>query len=104
MPDSTRDGRPITVVDDPEQSAFTATVDGEVAGRAVYRLRGAAVVFTHTETEPSMQHQGIGNALAGRALDLVAASGRKVVPRCPFIASYIQGHPEYADLVERMGT
>src|SRR5947209_12733270 len=101
MTDTTRDGRPIVVADNPGLSAFTAEVDGEVAARAVYRLQGDVVVFTHTETEPSMQHQGIANVLAGRALDLVAESGRSVVPQCPFIASFIEGHPEYRTLVAR---
>ena len=29
------------------------------------------------------------------------AAGLKVEPLCPFIASYIERHPEYADLVAR---
>ncbi len=100
MTDTTRDGRTITVADDPSESAFTATVDGEIVGRAVYRLKDDVVVFTHTETAPSMQGQGIANVLAGRALDAVAASGRKLVPQCPFISAYIRRHPEYADLID----
>jgi predicted GNAT family acetyltransferase len=57
------------------------------------------VVFVHTEVEPELQGQGIAQVLAAGALDQVRASGRQVVPRCPFIASYIRRHPEYEDLV-----
>src|SRR4051812_44234921 len=100
MTDTTHDGRTIEIADDPAESAFTATVDGAIVGKAVYRLRDGLVVFTHTETSPSMQGQGIANVLAGRALDAVAASGRQVVPQCPFISAYIRRHPEYANLVD----
>jgi predicted GNAT family acetyltransferase len=30
----------------------------------------------------------------------VRAEGSRVVPLCPFIASYIERHAEYADLVD----
>ncbi|MDX6246126.1 MAG: uncharacterized protein QOE76_3849 [Frankiales bacterium] len=102
MADSTRDGRAIDVADNPGQSRFEAIVDGEVVGKAVYRVKaghGDTLVFTHTEVDPGLRGQGIGQALAGRALDLVRASGRQVVAQCPFIASYAAQHPQYADLV-----
>ena len=38
------------------------------------------------------------------ALDDVRASGRSLVPRCPFIRAYIERHPEYADLVSAPGS
>ena len=99
MTDSTRDGRPIEVADNPARHRFEARVDGAVVGKAVYRVEGDEVVFTHTEVDPGLQGQGVAQTLAGRALDQVRASGRRVVPQCPFIASYIGKHPEYADLV-----
>jgi predicted GNAT family acetyltransferase len=99
MTDSTRDGRPIEVADNPEHNRFEAVVDGAIVGKAVYRAKDGVVVFTHTEVDPEEQGQGIAQALAARALDLVRATGRTVVAQCPFIASYIRRHPEYADLL-----
>jgi len=32
-------------------------------------------------------------------LEDVRAQGFKVVPRCPFVADYINRHPEFADLL-----
>lgn len=99
MTDMTHDGRAIEVADNPQGLAFEATVDGEVVGRAVYRLTDGVMVFTHTEVTPSEQGQGIADVLARRALDDVRDSGRQVVPQCPFISAFIHRHEEYADLV-----
>ena len=61
---------------------------------------GGARVFTHTEVFPAFEGRGVGTALARGALDDVRASGRTLVARCPFIRSYIERQPEYADLVD----
>jgi uncharacterized protein len=100
MTDTTRDGRPIEVVDDVEQQQFEARVEGVVVGKAVYETRDGMVWFTHTEVDPSMQGQGVANVLARVALDDVRASGRTIVPLCPFISAYIRRHPAYVDLVD----
>ena len=43
--------------------------------------------------------QGAGSQLARQALDDSRARGRRVVARCPFISSWIERHPDYADLL-----
>ncbi|MCW2585224.1 MAG: GCN5-related N-acetyltransferase [Frankiales bacterium] len=78
---------------------YAITVDDRHAGRALFQLRDDAVVLTHTEVDPAFEGQGVGSALAKGALDDVRAQGKRVVPLCPFIARYIENHPEYADLV-----
>ena len=89
----------VQTTDNTEQHRYEARVDGELAGFAEYRVRGERVVFTHTEVDDAYEGQGIGSALARAALDEVRAAGRKAVPQCPFIRSWIDRHPEYADLV-----
>ncbi len=93
----------VEIVDHPEYGVFEARVDGEHAGGAYYRLDQGRVVFTHTEVDPKFQGQGVGAALAARALDAVRDSGRRAVPLCPFIAAYIDHHAEYANLVDGAG-
>ncbi|MDO8308750.1 MAG: GNAT family N-acetyltransferase [Actinomycetota bacterium] len=79
---------------------YEATVDGIPAGYAQFELTDDLVVFTHTEVDPAFEGQGVGSALAGFALDDVRATGdRNVRPVCPFIAGWIQRHPEYAGIV-----
>jgi predicted GNAT family acetyltransferase len=55
----------------------------------------------HTEIDPAFEGKGLGSALAAGALDAERALGEPVVPLCPFIRSYIDRHPDYADLVDR---
>jgi predicted GNAT family acetyltransferase len=42
--------------------------------------------------------RGIGSRLVRGVLDIARAEGLKVRPLCPFVAAYIDKHPEYADL------
>jgi uncharacterized protein len=97
--------REIDVRDEPDAEGgarFTVRVDGVPVGFAAYQRRGdggSQVVFTHTEVDDAYEGQGVGSALAARALAMVRERGDRVVPRCPFIAAYIERHPEWADLV-----
>ena len=94
----------ISVHDVPERSRYEVTVDGALAGHADYYDSGDVRVFVHTEVDDAFEGRGVGSALAKGALEDVRASGRTLVPRCPFIAAYIERHPEYAGLVSSQGS
>jgi uncharacterized protein len=89
----------IEVRDAPARQRYEALDDGTLAGFAAYRDHGDVRVFTHTEVFPAFEGRGVGSALAQGALEDVRASGRTLVPRCPFIRAYIERHPDYAALV-----
>lgn len=89
-----------SVVDNPEHSRYDLVVDGEVIGFARYVRRGTRVIFVHTEVDTAWGGKGLGTVLARGALDLVRAAGAPIVPLCPFIASFVERHPEYQDLVD----
>jgi predicted GNAT family acetyltransferase len=86
------------VRDNPEKHQFELVIEGHTA-LAAYRLKPGVITFTHTEVPEALGGRGIGSLLAQGALDQVRARGLKVVPRCPFIKSYIGKHPEYRDLL-----
>lgn len=91
----------VEISNHPEADRYEARVDGELAGFAEYELTDDLVVFTHTEVDDRFEGHGVGSALARFALDEVRAAGtRRVVPRCPFIAEWIERHPDYASLVD----
>jgi len=78
-------------------------VDVEVtAGFVEYIQTDAGViVFTHTEVDRAYEGKGVGSQLARYVLDYSRAEGLRVLPICPFIAGYVQRHPEYQDLLYR---
>ena len=73
--------------------------DGGHISFLTYRMKGDAIEYQHSETPPELQHHGYASALAKFALDREKASGRKVIPSCPFVRAYIKRHPEYASVV-----
>ena len=56
-------------------------------------------VLVHTEVAPAMQGLGVGSRLVKAVLDDARAHGRPIVPACEFVKSYLERHPEYADVV-----
>ncbi|HEV7328146.1 MAG TPA: GNAT family N-acetyltransferase [Bosea sp. (in: a-proteobacteria)] len=86
------------VVDRPDQNRFELDIDGELA-LAYYKLDDDRVVLTHTEVPQALSGQGIGSRLAKGVFEQIRASGRKVVPRCSFMAGWVSRHKEYDDIV-----
>lgn len=89
------------VVDRPEHHHYEVTLDGEHAGLAHYRLVGDGRVFDHTEVDDAFEGRGIGSALARGALDDVMARRIPFAATCPFITSFLERHPTYAEAQDR---
>jgi uncharacterized protein len=95
------DGTPAEaeVVDVPEQSRYELRLGGRLIGLAAYHRRNGRIAFTHTEVEESRSGRGFGTRLAAAALDDARRQELEVVPLCPFMAHFIDEHPEYEPLV-----
>ena len=87
------------VVDVPEKNRYELRLGDRLIGLAAYRRRDGRIAFTHTEVDEACEGRGFGSRLAAAALDDAAGEGLEVAPLCPFIAYYIQKHPEYERLV-----
>lgn len=66
---------------------------------AAYQAREGALLFTHTEVPDALQGKGVASRLIRGALADARAQGLKVVPLCPFVAAYLERHPEDQDLL-----
>ena len=86
------------VRDNPAQSRYEMDVEGGVAF-ATYRADDRTVYVNHTEVPRALRGRGLGDELVRGTLDLIRASGRKVVPRCGFVSIFVRRHPEYHDLL-----
>lgn len=87
------------VHDEPKSCRWVALVEGVRAGVADYTLADGVLTLTHTVVESAYEGRGVGSALVRTALDSARDRGLSVVPSCPFVAGWIQKHPDYADLV-----
>src|SRR3954451_14263465 len=100
MTATTKDGRSLDLARDDDAKRYTGSVHGHVAAFAEFIPAGQLVIFTHTETDPAFEGQGVASQLVTWALDDVRTRGLHVVPVCPFVKSYIAKHEdEYGDLV-----
>ena len=77
---------------------YELVIDDAVAGIADYRVDGDTLVFPHTEINPKLRGQGLGEQLVRGALDDVRRRQSKVRPLCWFVDEFIDNNPEYADL------
>ncbi len=88
----------VDVSNNEAEQRYEARVDGRLAILA-YQQEGGRIVYTHTEVPEELEGQGIAGKLTRVALDDARAQRLAVVPRCPYVAGYIQRHPEYQDFV-----
>lgn len=88
------------VRDNRAEQEFELDADGYRA-IAAYQREGGVIVFTHTHVPRAIEGRGVGGKLIRAALDAARDEGLKVVPQCPFVAAYIERHPEYRDLLAR---
>ncbi|EWS81580.1 GNAT family N-acetyltransferase [Brachybacterium phenoliresistens] len=89
----------IEVRDNPRASRFEAYVGDEQWGILTYERRRRRTEIIHTVTDPARRGQGVASALAGAAFADARARGSEVLIICPFVESWLDRHPEHADIV-----
>ena len=87
----------------PAASRFEMESGGAVAFVEYGRAGGGPIALLHTEVPEALSGQGVGSKLVRGVLDALRAEGAKVVPRCEFVAAYVERHPEYRDRVAEEG-
>jgi uncharacterized protein len=85
------------VVQNTSRHRFEIHEDGSTA-ELVYNLEDKTITFTHTGVPSQLEGRGIGSALAKAGLEYAREHSLKVVAQCPFIATWLQRHPEYQSL------
>jgi hypothetical protein len=90
------------VKDNPAMGRFEMR-SGDSTAFVEYRHAAERIVLVHTEVPEALSGQGVGSKLVRGVLDAVRAEGLKVVPRCEFVAAYVERHAEYRDLLADEG-
>lgn len=79
-----------------------ALPDGEFA-TLEYRWLKGSMVLMHTLVPASARGKGVGPVLVQFVLDYIREHSLKMIVYCPFVAKYLQSHPEYEDLIYKAG-
>src|SRR5665213_2553607 len=65
-------------------------------GVLIYHERkNGTLVFLHTRVPKELEGHGVAARLVKTALNYARHNELKVVPRCPYVAAYIERHPEF---------
>ena len=86
--------RPDVVLNE-DLSRFEYEDEGHTAFLSFTRS-GEVVTLVHTEVPEQLEGQGVGTSLVRAALAYVRDNDLSVVPKCPFVVSYLRAHPEEA--------
>ncbi|MFI1992171.1 NAD(+)/NADH kinase [Actinoplanes sp. NPDC020271] len=92
------DAADATVVDSFERNRYEVLVGGEVAGVLHYRRGPDQVELLHTEVDQAFSGRGLAGRLAAAALADARSRAAHVVATCPFVAGYLERHPELNDV------
>jgi uncharacterized protein len=59
------------------------------------------LVLVHTEIPEQLRGSGVASTLAKTGLDWAREHHMKIDVVCPFVAAFLEKHPEYSDLILR---
>lgn len=88
----------LAVVHNEEAHQFELDVEG-LRALLSYRQFPDRIVLVHTEVPGPLEGRGLAAKLARTALDFARANHLRVVPACPYVASFLRKHSEYQDLL-----
>ena len=89
---------PIEVRDNKARSRYELTLEGGT-GFVSYGLSGDTISLFHAEVPRHLRGQGIGERMVDAVMADIRRRGLRAVPYCSFVAGYVAGKPEYADLL-----
>ena len=77
---------------------FELHLDGKTAVLDYVEQDGGVLAFTHTFVPSELRGRNVAAILTKFALDDARRQGKKVVPQCSYVATYMERNKEYADL------
>ena len=73
---------------------------GDLIPRIEYiKTKNGEIYLTHTEVPSALEGKGVCSSLVRLALEDIERQQLRLVPLCPFVAGYVQKHPEWKRLV-----
>ena len=91
------------LIDNDQRHRYEFHIDGFIAKIDYIKNKEGEIYLTHTEVPPGMEGKGIGSELAEKVFKDIEKKHLRLIPICPFIATYLQKHPEWKRLVFKEG-
>ena len=79
---------------------FTIAVDGQQVGLTAFIDHDNQRIFHHTEVDDSYEGRGLATILVSEALQATRAAGKRIVAVCALVASYLDKHRDFDDIVD----
>jgi predicted GNAT family acetyltransferase len=91
----------IAVFRDDGSRYYEVQENGEYAGLLAYESKGNHYSLTHTFVQEGRRGRGLGTALIRVALSDLKNKGATVTNWCPVVDRFVEGHPEFHEVVDR---
>ncbi|OAD92219.1 acetyltransferase [Aequorivita soesokkakensis] len=88
----------VKIKENKEKKRFEAEVENKLALIEYIRAEDK-MYLTHTEVPSELEGKGIASSMAKQVLQQIKDENLKLVPLCPFIASYVKRHPEWKEIL-----
>lgn len=89
---------PQEVVNNVDLGRYEMEVEGDFVV-VTYKLESNVLDLTHAGTPPALRKRGLAAIVVGFALEDAKSRGLRVKPTCPYVAWFVEQHPEYAGLI-----
>ncbi|SIR83431.1 GNAT family N-acetyltransferase [Micromonospora avicenniae] len=94
------DAEDLVITDNSALGIYEAKIKGQTAAGIVYNKVGSRVVLMATSVLPEFRGKGLAARLIGGVLNELRMQGKTATVTCPFAASFVKSHPEYADVLD----
>ena len=89
------------LIDNEERHQYEFHIGKYVPKIEHIKTKNGEIYLTHTEVPVALEGKGVGSQLAEKVLKDIEKQELRLVPLCPFIAGYIQKHPDWRRIVMR---
>ena len=90
----------LDVIHNPAEKRFETWIEGQLS-KLDYMEDDDTIIMTHVGVYPEHRGQGVAGKLTQVALEYAKAGSLRVIPMCPYIASYIRRNPQYIELTSQ---
>ncbi len=87
------------VVFDKDHECFRVHLREDSYATVHYQFVDQAMHITYTKVPDALQGKGYGKIMMESVLPLIEIQGFKIVPKCSYVAHYLNKHPEWEHLL-----